>query len=225
MTDRHSLQLLSKAGLLLTGLVFALGAGGCADVPCGGADSEVYDELVRHVTPLGARNWIVIAEASFPVLAGEGVETISVDASADIVFMEVLDILETEGRLQPRIWVGSELDNVTEDYAPGIVKYRRALGKLLPGRFHYRLANHIITRQVEEAVKTYRVLVIKTNTTLPYSNISIELDSGYWSADSEAELRQRIERVRLHDEKERQNAVPSLPAAAPPAAAPQPSPA
>lgn len=84
---------------------------------------------------------------------------------------------------------------MTEDYAPGIRKYRQSIGKLIPGRFHYSLPNRIINSQVEDAIKQFRVLVIKTNTILPYSNICIELDSGYWSADSEAELRNRIERL------------------------------
>lgn len=193
---------------LIAALFVAMFFSACAHAPEGGADSKLAEQLAASVAPLGARNWIVIAESSFPVYAGAGVETIGVDAPSDVVFMEVLDILESEGRLQPRIWVSSELDAVTEDYAPGVRKYRRALGKLLPGRFHYRLANHIINKQVEAAIRTYRVLVIKTSTSLPYSNICIELDSGYWNADSEAELRSRIEKVR--QDEERENAVPAV---------------
>lgn len=207
MSERRHHHLL-RVALSIVLLAVAMVPAACTHAPEGGADSQITEQLAAAVSPLGARNWIVIAEASFPVYAGTGVETISVDAPSDVVFMEVLDILESEGRLQPRIWVSSELDSVTEDYAPGIRKYRRALGKLLPGRFHYRLASHIINKQVEKAIRTFRVLVIKTNTTLPYSNVCIELDSGYWNADSEAELRARIEQVR--QDEERENAVPTL---------------
>lgn len=160
-----------------------------------GPEMELRNRIAENVTPLGARNWIVIAEASYPVYAGTGVQTIAVDAPSDAVFMEVLDVLEAEGKLIPRIWICKEMDAVTEDYAPGIRKYRQSIGKLIPGRFHYSLPNRIINSQVEDAIKQFRVLVIKTNTILPYSNICIELDSGYWSADSEAELRNRIERL------------------------------
>lgn len=166
----------------------------CAQIPTG-PEMELRNRIAENVTPLGARNWIVIAEASYPVYAGTGVQTVAVDAPSDAVFMEVLDILEAEGKLIPRIWICKEMDAVTEDYAPGIRKYRQSIGKLIPGRFHYSLPNRIINSQVEDAIKQFRVLVIKTNTTLPYSNICIELDSGYWSADSEAELRNRIERL------------------------------
>ena len=198
-----------------------------------GPEMEMRNQIAENVTPLGARNWIVIAEASYPVYAGTGVQTVTVDASSDAVFMEVLDILEAEGKLIPRIWICKELDAVTEDYAPGIRKYRQSIGKLIPGRFHYSLPNRIINGQVEDAIKQFRVLVIKTNTTLPYSNICIELDSGYWSADSEAELRDRIEKL---DGPKPPITAPVLPAVQPapvlpapgqstPAAAPAPAPA
>lgn len=180
-----------------------------------GPEMELRNQIAENVTPLGARNWIVIAEASYPVYAGTGVQTIAVDAPSDAVFMEVLDILEAEGKLIPRIWICKEMDAVTEDYAPGIRKYRQSIGKLIPGRFHYSLPNRIINSQVEDAIKQFRVLVIKTNTILPYSNICIELDSGYWSADSEAELRNRIERL--------EGSKPSISSPVLPAVQPQPS--
>lgn len=202
-------------------MFFIFATGGCASIHEEETDSQIYDEIAKRIAPLGSRNWIVIAEASFPVYAGAGVETVTINAPAEEVFRDVLDILETEGRLQPRIWVSNELDNVTEDYAPGISKYRRALGKLLPGRFHYRLSNYIINRQVETAINTYRVLVVKTNTALPYSNVCIELDSGYWNSDSEAELRNRIEQMRQQDAQ--CNGIPSLTLPAPTSAPPQPS--
>ncbi len=187
---------------------------------------ELRNQLAENVSPLGARNWIVIAEASYPVYAGSGVQTIAVDAPSDTVFMEVLDILEAEGKLIPRIWICKELDAVTEDYAPGVRKYRQSIGKLIPGRFHYSLPNRIINSQVEDAIKQFRVLVIKTNTTLPYSNICIELDSGYWSADSEAELRNRIEKLEGPKPPATppvQPAAQPLPAQPAPASVPSPS--
>lgn len=208
MSAKHFFHIDIHAVFLSAWMFFIFAAWGCTSVPKGETNSQAYDELSLRIAPLGARNWIVIAEASFPVYAGVGVETINIDAPADEVFRNVLDILETEGRLQPRIWVCNELDNVAEDYAPGISKYRRALGKLLPGRFHYRLSNYIINRQVETAINTYRVLVIKTNTALPYSNICIELDSGYWNSDSEAELRNRIEQMKQEDAQ--RNGIPPL---------------
>ena len=154
---------------------------------------EWKDQLHSNLAVLGARNWIVIAESSFPSYAGNGVKTIVVDQPSDIVFGQVLDSLEMEGHVQPRIMVSSELSKISEDYAPGIKRYRDKVAKLLPGRMHFELPNRIINGQVEDATKMFNVLVIKTATAIPYSNIYIELDSGYWSSESETALRTKLE--------------------------------
>jgi hypothetical protein len=47
-----------------------------------------------------------------------------------------------------------------------------------------------------DANRSFDVLVIRTNTALPYSSVFIELQPGYWDAESEQQLRERIERER-----------------------------
>ncbi len=114
--------------------------------------------------------------------------------SAD-TFREVLDLLEMQASLTPRIWVCNEMDAVTEELAPGIKEYRQEVNSLLSGRFCYHLDERIISMQLADASQKYRVLYLKTNTQLPYSSIAIELDSGYWNPDAEAEIRQRLEQL------------------------------
>ena len=38
----------------------------------------------------------------------------------------------------------------------------------------------------------YAILVLKSKTSLPYSSVFIELDSGYWDRESEDRLRQEM---------------------------------
>jgi len=47
--------------------------------------------------------------------------------------------------------------------------------------------------KLDEAAKTFRVLVLKTNLTLPYTSVFLELDCGYWDSRAEAELRKSME--------------------------------
>ena len=49
--------------------------------------------------------------------------------------------------------------------------------------------------QIAQAAKDFRILYIRTNTRLPYSSIAIELDSGYWSSDAEAEVQRRLQQL------------------------------
>lgn len=179
------------APTILAGSLACLFLAGCQTTSP--KDIEWKDQLHNNLAVLGARNWIVIAESSFPSYAGNGVKTVVVDHPSDVVFGQVLDSLEMEGHVQPRIMVSSELSKISEDYAPGIKKYRGKIAKLLPGRMHFELPNRIINGQVEDATKMFNVLVIKTSTSIPYSNIYIELDSGYWSSESETALRSKLE--------------------------------
>ncbi|MFQ7535205.1 MAG: hypothetical protein ACLRPT_08870 [Akkermansia muciniphila] len=111
------------------------------------------------------------------------------DKTSDEVFLDVLNMLEEEAHVVPRIMISSELRSVTEDYAPGIKRYRNNINKMLPGRQHFELMSRTINSLIEDAARQFNVLVIKTKTSLPYSNIYIELDSGYWNSESETVLR------------------------------------
>ncbi len=152
-------------------------------------------QLAPHLGVLGARNWIVVADPAYPILAGEGVDVLTVDADTPAALREVLSALEHEGALTPRIWLCSELEVVPETRAPGVRRFRRELRKLTNRHLHYEVTDRIIALQLTQAAQTYRILYIKTTTALPYSSISIELDSGYWDSDDEAELRERLERL------------------------------
>ncbi len=155
--------------------------------------------LRAHIAPnldvLGARNWIVIADPAYPILAGEGVDVLTVEAGSIDTLREVLGLLDDEGSLTPRIWFCSELEQLTEMRAPGVRRHRRALHRLISSELHYEVTDRIISLQLTQAAQTYRILYIKTSTALPYSAVAIELDSGYWDSDDEAELRERMEKL------------------------------
>ncbi len=152
-------------------------------------------QLEPHLALLGARNWIVIAEPAYPILAGEGVDVVVTDASLTDSLREVLALLAEDGALTPRLWLCSELDAVPEPRVPGVRRHRRELSRLLKRHLHYEVTDRIIALQLEQAAQTYRILYIKTNTPLPYGSIAIELDSGYWNSNAEAELRERMEKL------------------------------
>lgn len=151
-------------------------------------------KVAPNLLQLGARNWVVVADPAYPLPAGVGVVSITVPANTVDTFREVLDLLEIEGAVVPRIWVSHELSVVPEERAPGITRHRQELEKLLLGRFHYAVNSRVIDMQLAQAAKDFRILYIRTSTRLPYSSIAIELDSGYWNSDAEAEVQQRVQK-------------------------------
>jgi hypothetical protein len=49
----------------------------------------------------------------------------------------------------------------------------------------------IITK-LDGAAKLFNILLLKTNMTLPYTSIFLELDCGYWTEEAEKALRERM---------------------------------
>jgi len=202
----HKLHPRRLLPLLLTSLTLASLLAGCAGTDEAAqreenarARAENLERLRAQIAPeltrLGARNWIVIADPTLPVLAGAGVQVLPVEANNADTLREVLDQLELQAALVPRLWVSRELTAIPENRAPGVHRYTREMKNLIRGRFHYYIDQRFIDMQLAQAAANYRVLYLKTNTHLPYSSIAIELDSGYWNPDAEAEIRQRLNKL------------------------------
>lgn len=155
--------------------------------------SQLIKQLRYELGYLGARNWVVIAESAFPIASRRGLRVISVDAEILPVLKSLDEVLNESHALEPRIFLPAELHHLEYDYAPGIESYRRELDIALKGRETVDLDFKALNTLVESTSKSYRVLVLKTKTSLPYSSVFIELGSGYWDADSEEHLRRHIE--------------------------------
>jgi hypothetical protein len=50
---------------------------------------------------------------------------------------------------------------------------------------------------LQDANRSFDVLIIRTTSALPYSSVFIELQPGYWDAEAEQQLRDRMDRERL----------------------------
>jgi D-ribose pyranose/furanose isomerase RbsD len=167
---------------------------GCAMVPHQGGWRE---ELAIRASQLGYRNWIVIAEASFPAHNRPGIRQINAEEEIPVVLDEVLRTLERTEHVTPRIYVSRELSAVENDYAPGIDEFRKRLPNSMHAHETTELEQQSLLTLMEDTSKTFEVLVIRTNTALPYTSVFMELQPGYWNADSESALREKLERQRM----------------------------
>ena len=76
---------------------------GCQDA--NPAEREWKEQLYKNLAIVGARNWIVIAESSFPAYTGTGIRTMVSDKTSDEVLLDVLNMLEEEAHVVPRIMI------------------------------------------------------------------------------------------------------------------------
>ena len=144
-----------------------------------------------------AGTWIIIAEASFPAHSRQGVRQVNSSASIPETLDYVLNALERTENVRPQLYLTRELRAVENDFAPGIDELRKKIEASLHGHESTELDQQILLTLLEDATRSFDVLVIRTPTALPYSSVFLELQPGYWDVDSETRLRERIDRERL----------------------------
>ena len=156
------------------------------------AADDWQEKLQKELPLLGHRNWIVVADAAYPLQTAPGIETIYVEADQlDAVKAVIAELAKTK-HVKPTIYTDAEMPFVAEKNAPGITAYREGLSAALTNQPVQVLPHEQIIAKLDEAGKTFKVLLIKTPLTKPYTSVFFQLECGYWNAASEAELRQAI---------------------------------
>lgn len=171
-------------------LIAAVGVVGCKDRGSAGRPGESWEQRFRQLLALyGHRNWIVVADSAYPDQSGQGIETIVSGADHLDVLQKVLDGLAASKHVKPIIYTDQELQFVPEEGAAGVSAYRQRLAALFQNRPVSVLPHGQIISKLDQVGQTFRVLIIKTNMTIPYTSVFLELDCAYWGADAEGKLR------------------------------------
>ncbi len=157
-----------------------------------GASNDWEQKLSERIPLYGHRNWIVIADSAYPAQSREGIETIVVDADQTRVLRHVLAALDHSKHVRPIVLTDSELGFLNEDAVPGIGPYKATLEDLSHNRERHSLPHEEIIRKLDEAAQTFRVLIIKTTMTMPYTSVFLQLDCAYWGPDAEKKLREAM---------------------------------
>lgn len=148
--------------------------------------------LNEELPLLGHRNWIAVVDSAYPLQTSGGIETVETNADQLEVVQTVLGELSKAKHVRPIIFTDAELKVVPENDAAGVTAYREALSKLLGKSEAQSLPHEEIIAKLDEAGKTFHVLVLKTRLTIPYTSVFIRLECGYWSADAEKRLREAM---------------------------------
>ncbi len=141
---------------------------------------------------LGHRNWILIVDSAYPLQSSPGVETVETNASQLDVVQAVLDTVNHSIQVRPDIFMDAELPFVSDQDAPGVSAYRMQIASLLRPYKIQSLPHEQIIARIDQAGKTFHILVLKTTMTIPYTSVFIQLNCRYWSDDAEARLRARM---------------------------------
>src|ERR1700726_2596666 len=148
--------------------------------------------LNQQLQLMGHRNWIAVVDSAYPLQTSAGIETIETNDDQLDVVRAVLDQLTKAKHVRPEIFTDAELKVVPESDAAGITAYREALTSLLGNTEAQSLPHEEIISKLDEAGKTFHILVLKTKLTIPYTSVFIRLECAYWKPDAEKRLREKM---------------------------------
>jgi len=148
-----------------------------------------WEQQLEELLPLfGHRNWIVVADSAYPAQSNPGIDTAVIDCGQLEAVKKVFAAIGAQPHIRANVYVDAELDFVAEKDAKGIGSYRRRLKTAL-GSALQTLPHEDIIAKLDTSAETFRVLILKTNMTIPYTTVFFELDCGYWTAAAEKRLR------------------------------------
>jgi hypothetical protein len=157
------------------------------------AIASEWERRLDELLPLfGHRNWIVVADSAYPAQSKPGIETIATGEDQLQVVQTVKDAIAAAGHVRANIYLDSEVRFVAEDDAPGVVDYTRQLDGILYGAGVKHMLHEQIIARLDESGEVFRILVIKTNMTIPYTSVFFEMDCGYWDSEAEERLREAM---------------------------------
>jgi hypothetical protein len=150
------------------------------------------DTLAGYLPALGHRNWIVVADSAFPLQISPGIETIVTGEDHFAVLAKVLKAVDGAKHIRPKVWLDKELAFVPEELAPGADEARRRLDEALKGRGAMPVLHEDLIARLDQAGKTFKIVMVKTTLAVPYTTVFLELDCGYWGPADEAKMREKM---------------------------------
>jgi hypothetical protein len=151
--------------------------------------TQTFDRLLPL---LGHRNWILVVDKAYPYQSAPGITTLDTQSSLPDVLERVVAALKAAPHVKPVFYTDRELGAITETMAPGVEAYRKELARILEGTQAQTLLHDSVFAKLDQAAKLFNVVILKTDCTLAYSSVFIELDCGYWSAENEKMLRSAL---------------------------------
>ena len=147
---------------------------------------------------LGHRNWIAIVDSAYPLQSRNGIQTIVADADQVTVLKTVLADVNASRHVRPIVYMDAELPYVDDRDAPGVSAYRASLARVLGKRPVTSMLHEQIIHKLDQEGQTFNVLIIKTDMTIPYTSVFLQLNCKYWSADDENRLRAKMQAASFH---------------------------
>jgi len=153
------------------------------------------EQLNSELPLLGHRNWILVVDKAFPAQTATGIKVINTGESLQDVLAYTLQKIDRSLHVKPIIYADRELAYITPQQVPYIDNYKKELQKTLKGIQPQTMLHDTVFVKIDQASKLFKVIVLKTEETIPYSSVFIQLDCKYWSPEEEIALRELMNKL------------------------------
>ncbi|SMD09162.1 RbsD/FucU domain-containing protein [Pedobacter nyackensis] len=158
----------------------------------GNTDRNWKEQFNQKLSMLGHRNWILVVDKAFPEQNAPGMEYIYVNEGLLPVLKEVLKQINLSTHVKPIIYQDKELGFITENQANGVEQFVQESKTIFGNQTVYTMLHDSVFRKLDSESKLFKVLIIKTNETIPYTSVFLQLDCNYWSGEKERQLRDTL---------------------------------
>lgn len=149
----------------------------------------MWKEKFQEILPLlGHRNWILVVDKAYPLQSATGMTYINSGEPLENALSYVLSSIDSASHIKPIIYTDKELEYLTH-FGEKEAQVAFLLDSLLRVRDTKSILHDDIFTKIDSASKLFSIVVIKTESTVAYSSVFIELDCGYWTSDKEQQLR------------------------------------
>ena len=128
---------------------------------------------------LGHRNWMVITDSAYPLQSSPGITTFYIGGSLIHAARDALAMIDASHHVRANVWLDQELGDALEAGSPGVAALRSGLNEILAGREVKTEPHESLLARLEQVAEHYDVIVFKTDETVPYSSVFLELDCAY----------------------------------------------
>ena len=153
---------------------------------------DVRSDVKEKIDLLGHRNWVLLVDSAYPEQNIAGMETILVEGDMLDNLPWFLDLLDNSPHIAPVIYKDQELRYLDDGMVAGIDAFKKNMDNILGERAVQELPHEEIFKVLDKEGGPFKVLVIKTTQVMPYTSLFFQLDCGYWNADQENALREKI---------------------------------
>ena len=151
--------------------------------------SDWKQQLNKEIILMGHRNWVLVVDKAFPLQNSNGIVTINTEEDFFSVLRYTIDQIDNSSHVKPIIYRDKELNFIGKEQVPEIEDFKKSLNEVLDTLDIKELLHDSVFVKIDNASKLFKILVLKTNQTIPYSSVFFQLDCRYWSSDNEKELR------------------------------------